>query len=154
VVTNEQRDEIVRTARETIERVDRTLSAAPDRELEIRLARYRREPDEEEILHTDPLMTPPAPAIEPPPVIAEDYISELIATVIAEVTAEYDRKLGALRAEVREIRTTALGDFAQNLKHAVARVDELVTKLDRTREPERGTVIDMPNPLPSRRDYN
>jgi hypothetical protein len=96
------------------------------------------------------LSAPPAPAIEPP---SEDYIGKLLASVVAEVQREFDGKIAELRAEVRELRTTGLGDFAAQLKHAVGRVDELVTKLDRMPR-DRSTVIDMPNPLPSRRDLN
>jgi hypothetical protein len=107
-------------------------------------ARRIREPDPEpEVRFSEPLATmPPAPA---QPVIGEDFVSELIAHCLADVTAEYDRKFDELRRELRtevhEVRREILGASGDQLRHAVERVDELVTRLER-REP-RGEVVDL-----------
>jgi hypothetical protein len=58
------------------------------------------------------------------------------------VTAEYDRKLEALRrAELREFRNATIGDLHTKLTQTVAKCDELVSRL---REPSSNTVVDLP----------
>jgi hypothetical protein len=78
---------------------------------------------------------------------ADDYIAELLATVIAELTPEFDRKIDAVRAEVRELKAEAIRAFGDRLDRTLAKATELCDRLER-REPS-GTVIDLP-PLPTR----
>jgi hypothetical protein len=153
VMSPEEKARIVNEAHATIERVSQMQQRTPQQTLdaEIRASAHFRpraaEPDE--IIRSEPVRTPiPAPVIEQPPVIAEDYIAELIATVVADVQDEFNAKLDALRAEIRELRSIGVADLREQLTRTLAKCTELVDRLEK-REPMRGEVLDLP-PLPSR----
>ena len=112
LVTKEEQDRIVSEAFEAIARVEQMARRTPQENLEAEIARSahhnpavraerRRAAEldepEPEVMFSEPTATPPAPAIEQPPVIAEDYLHELIAAVIADVQHEYDQKLDKLQ---------------------------------------------------------
>jgi hypothetical protein len=152
-MTDEDRQRIIAEAFDTIERVNRIEQRTPQQILdaEIRASahfRPRAAEPEAEIIRSEPVCTPlPAPVIEQPPVIAEEYVIEVVAHALAELTAEFDHKLDVLRVEVKELRSIGVADLREQLTRTLAKCTELVDRLER-REPS-GTVIDLP-PLPTR----
>jgi hypothetical protein len=152
-MTEDERARIVAESFETLERLEQrereqqtlsTMDNVSGGHFDPVRARRTREPEPEpEVRYTDPIRTVPmpAPAAEPP-VIGEDFLSELIATVIADVTAEYDRKLDELRAEVRELKSDrSYAAFAAKLDQSIRTMDALAARFDRGH----GQVVDLPS---------
>jgi hypothetical protein len=81
-------------------------------------------------------------------------IGESFTENLTEMTAEFNGKLNALRAEVRELKAEAVRTFGNRLDSALAKATELCDRLER-REPSGQVTIDLP-PLPRRpgRDVN
>ena len=94
-----------------------------------------KEPDDEPRLDT--VVMPAAAGV------SEEYIVELVAHALAELTAEFDRKIDAVRAEVKELRAEAIRAFGDRLDTAITKCDALVARLERGSQ-ERGQVIDLP----------
>ena len=162
---DEQRDEILRTelrtAHEAIERVKQMTQRTRQENLEAEIARSadhdpwraaqkRRaaksdQPDDEPPIRiSEAVTTPPpatAPTIEPP--VEGTALHELLSRLYADLRDEFNEKLDALRAEVRELRSIGVADFREQLNRTVAKCDELVDRLER-REP-RGEVLDLPS---------
>jgi hypothetical protein len=151
-MTDAERERIKQEAYETLQR----LNGLSVRDTSFDAPQEWQLPEpEDEVRYTEPTMTRRAAAVaEPPPAgVSEEYIVELVAHALAELTAEFDHKIDAVRAEVRELKAEAVHTFGNRLDSALAKATELCDRLER-REPS-GQVIDLP-PLPRRtgRDVN
>jgi hypothetical protein len=142
----QDRQRIIDEARATLARLD----GLQLRERETSFDKPQWQPPEDEVRYSEPTISPPPkPAAEQPPAagVSEEYIVELVAHALAELTETYDRKIDAVRAEVKELRAEAIRAFGDRLDRTLAKATELCDRLER-REPS-GTVIDLP-PLPTR----
>jgi hypothetical protein len=149
-MTPEDRQRIIDEARETLARLDGLQMREQTGFDESREWQRRESPDDEEIVYSTPTQTRRTPAVvEQPPAagVSEEYIVELVAHALAELTETYDRKIDAVRAEVKELRAEAINDLSQKLDRALGRCDTLIERLDNMREPDRAKIIDLPNPL-------
>jgi hypothetical protein len=147
---DQDRQRIIDEARETLARLDGLQLRERETSFDEPREWQRRESPDDEVRYSEPTISPPPkPAAEQPPVIAEDYIAELIATVVADVQDEFNAKLAELRTEVRELRSIGVADLREQLTRTLAKCTELVDRLEK-REPMRGEVIDLP-PLPTLR---
>jgi hypothetical protein len=102
---------------------------------------------EPDLIYSEPVVTrsaPPAPAIEHHPVTAEDYIGELLAAVVAEVTATFDRKIERMQSEIDELKSDrSYKRFADKLDESIRTMDALAARFDRGHE--RSQVLDLPS---------
>jgi hypothetical protein len=147
-MTDDDRERIINEARDTLRRLDGLQ--VRERETSFDKPQWQPpEPEPDDVVFSEPVITrsAPAPAIEPP---SEDYISELLAAVVAELTATYDRKIERMQSEIDILKADrSFEKYSAKLDQSIRSMDALTARFDRGHE-RSGQVIDLP-PLPTRR---